>query len=55
MTELEALREANKLNMTAKDGDRYWACVVLYNWVIWRAIGGSFDKAEMFLVKPKDD
>ena len=38
VSELDALREANRLNIRAganSTGKTYWAVVVLYNWVIY--------------------
>ena len=50
MTEFDALRKANELNLTAiKDGkpERYWTVLVLYNWVIWRTETGRLEDGVM--------
>lgn len=50
MTEDEAIRRANELNMREEGTARYWACCVLYNWVIYRAPGGLRELAMLHIV-----
>lgn len=39
----KAYKRANELNMQAmyNIGSKFWACIVLYNWVIWTSYEGD--------------
>ncbi|QJD54429.1 hypothetical protein P9A28_gp43 [Sphingomonas phage Eidolon] len=45
---LKLLKHVNELNMRAKDGERYWTCVVLYNTVVWKQTGSDAVMVEVY-------
>ena len=39
LTRLELLEHVNQLNTLAEPGERYWTVTVLYNTVVYKAVG----------------